>query len=35
VADGRFEPVEVQPEGKGRMSAADWRRGVGDAALGS
>lgn len=35
VVDGVFEPIEVQPEGKGRMAAADWRRGVGDAALGS
>ena len=35
VRDGVFVPVEVQPEGKGRMAAADWRRGVGDAPLGS
>ncbi len=35
VRDGVLEPLEVQPEGKGRMAAADWRRGVGDAALGT
>jgi methionyl-tRNA formyltransferase len=35
VTDGVLEPLEVQPEGKGRMAAVDWRRGVGDAALGS
>ncbi|MDP1794880.1 MAG: methionyl-tRNA formyltransferase [Acidimicrobiales bacterium] len=35
VRDAVFEPLEVQPEGKGRMAAADWRRGVGDAALGT
>ncbi len=35
VHDGVFEPLEVQPEGKARMAAADWRRGVGDVALGS
>ncbi|MEY2468060.1 MAG: methionyl-tRNA formyltransferase [Actinomycetota bacterium] len=27
VVDGQFEPLEVQPEGKGRMDAAQWRRG--------
>jgi methionyl-tRNA formyltransferase len=27
--DGAFEPVEVQPEGKGRMAYADWARGTG------
>jgi len=25
---GEFAPVEVQPEGKGRMAFADWARGV-------
>jgi methionyl-tRNA formyltransferase len=35
VVDGSLELLEVQPEGKGRMSAADWRRGVGDVVLGS
>ncbi|HUR78222.1 MAG TPA: methionyl-tRNA formyltransferase [Acidimicrobiales bacterium] len=35
VNDGSFEPVEVQPEGKGRMAAADWARGVGDYRLGT
>jgi methionyl-tRNA formyltransferase len=35
VVDGRFEPVEVQPEGKGRMDAAAWARGIGDYELGS
>ncbi len=33
--DGRFEPIEVQPEGKGRMKAEDWLRGVGPVELGS
>ena len=34
--DGAFEPVEVQPEGKGRMKYADWARGIGGAvALGT
>jgi methionyl-tRNA formyltransferase len=28
-AGGEFEPVEVQPEGKGRMAFADWARGAG------
>jgi methionyl-tRNA formyltransferase len=33
---GAFEPVEVQPEGKGRMAYSDWVRGVGGAvALGT
>ena len=27
-ADGRFEPLEVQPEGGRRMSAEAWRRGL-------
>jgi methionyl-tRNA formyltransferase len=27
-ADGRFEPLEVQPEGGRRMSADAWRRGL-------
>ncbi|MEY2399793.1 MAG: methionyl-tRNA formyltransferase [Actinomycetota bacterium] len=35
VVDGRFEPLEVQPEGKGRMTATEWRRGVGDVELGT
>jgi methionyl-tRNA formyltransferase len=35
VNDGRFEPLEVQPEGKGRMRFDDWARGVGDVVLGS
>lgn len=35
VQDGSLEPLVVQPEGKGRMDAADWRRGVGDVVLGS
>ena len=35
MVDGRFEPIEVQPEGKGRMTAADWMRGVGDVQLGT
>jgi methionyl-tRNA formyltransferase len=26
---GAFEPIEVQPEGKGRMNFADWARGAG------
>jgi methionyl-tRNA formyltransferase len=26
---GAFEPVEVQPEGRGRMAYSDWVRGVG------
>jgi methionyl-tRNA formyltransferase len=26
---GAFEPVEVQPEGKGRMAFGDWERGAG------
>ena len=26
-ADGRFEPVEVQPEGRPRMSGEAWLRG--------
>lgn len=33
--EGRFEPIEVQPEGKGRMRAEDWLRGVGPIELGS
>jgi len=28
AADGPVELVEVQPEGKGRMAAADWARGA-------
>ncbi len=32
---GQFEPIEVQPEGKGRMSARDWARGVGPVELGT
>lgn len=28
VADGRFEPLEVQPEGGRRMPAAAWLRGL-------
>ena len=35
VVDGRLEPIEVQPEGKGRMLAEDWIRGVGPVELGS
>jgi len=27
VADGRFEPLEVQPEGRPRMSGEAWQRG--------
>jgi len=27
VVDGRFEPIEVQPEGKARIDATEWRRG--------
>jgi methionyl-tRNA formyltransferase len=27
VVDGRFEPLEVQPEGRPRMSGEAWRRG--------
>ncbi len=33
--DGAFVPVEVQPEGKGRMRAEDWLRGVGDVVYGT
>jgi methionyl-tRNA formyltransferase len=29
--DGRFVPVEVQPEGRARMAYDDWRRGARDA----
>jgi len=29
VVGVRFDPLEVQPEGKGRMTAEQWRRGVG------
>jgi methionyl-tRNA formyltransferase len=35
AVDGRFEPLEVQPEGKGRMSADEWLRGAGPVELGS
>ncbi len=28
VADGRLEPLEVQPEGRRRMSYEDFRRGL-------
>lgn len=35
VRDGAFEPVEVQPEGRGRMAASDWARGVGEYRLGT
>ena len=36
VHDGAFEPIEVQPEGKGRMAFVDWARGAGGTiALGS
>jgi methionyl-tRNA formyltransferase len=28
AADGGVELVEVQPEGKGRLPAADWARGA-------
>lgn len=35
VRDGAFEPVEVQPEGKGRMAASEWARGAGSYVLGS
>lgn len=31
--DGSFEPVVVQPEGKGRIPALDWRRGAGKGAV--
>jgi methionyl-tRNA formyltransferase len=27
VADGHFEPIEVQPEGRSRMSGEAWQRG--------
>lgn len=35
AVDGQLELLEVQPEGKGRMAASDWARGVGDYVLGS
>jgi methionyl-tRNA formyltransferase len=35
VHDGRFDPLVVQPEGKGRMNADDWARGAGDIRLGT
>jgi methionyl-tRNA formyltransferase len=30
---GAFEPVEVQPEGRGRMAYSDWARGAGGAVV--
>ncbi|MEY2425437.1 MAG: methionyl-tRNA formyltransferase [Actinomycetota bacterium] len=32
---GAFVPLEVQPEGRGRMAAADWLRGSGDVVYGT
>ena len=35
AVDGQLELIEVQPQGKGRMDAAAWSRGVGDYELGT